>query len=136
MSAKLLDAAVKILEQPLFAHFATLMKDGSPQVTPVWVDTDGEYVYVNSAEGRVKTRNVRRNPRVALSIMNPAKPYQEVLQIRGRIVEITNKGADEHIDKLAKKYLGKDRYPGRRAGEVRVIFKILPERVTGRAVQG
>jgi len=112
-----------------FAHLATLMPDGSPQVTPVWCDYDGTHIFVNTAKGRIKDRNMRRNQRVALSIMDPDNPYR-YLAVRGRVEEITEEGADSHIDSLAKKYLGKDRYPFRQPGEVRVLYKIRPERVS------
>ena len=112
-----------------FAHLATLMADGSPQVTPVWVDYDGVYVRVNSAKGRVKDKNMRRDRRVALSIQDPDNPYR-YLAIQGDVVEITENGADAHIDALAKKYLGKERYPFRSPGEVRVIYKIRPNKVS------
>jgi PPOX class probable F420-dependent enzyme len=109
-----------------FANLATIMKDGTPQVTPVWFDYDGAHILVNSAKGRVKDRNMRANPMVALSIVDPANPYR-YLQIRGKVTEITEAGADAHIDRLAKKYLGVESYPNRTAGEVRVIYKITPE---------
>jgi PPOX class probable F420-dependent enzyme len=112
-----------------FAHLATLMADGSPHVTPVWVDYDGANVRVNSAKGRVKDKNMRRDKRVALSIQDPDDPYR-YLAIRGEVAEITENGADVHIDALAKKYLGKERYPFRSPGEVRVIYKIRPERIS------
>jgi PPOX class probable F420-dependent enzyme len=112
-----------------FAHLATLMADGSPQVTPVWVDYDGAHVRVNSAKGRVKDKNMRRNKRAALSIQDPDNPYR-YLAIRGEVAEITENGADAHIDALAKKYLGKERYPFRSPGEVRVIYKIRPDKVS------
>jgi PPOX class probable F420-dependent enzyme len=112
-----------------FAHLATLMADGSPHVTPVWVDYDGANVRVNSAKGRVKDKNMRRDKRVALSIQDPDNPYR-YLAIRGEVAEITENGADAHIDALAKKYLGKERYPFRSPGEVRVIYKIRPERIS------
>ena len=112
-----------------FASLATTMPNGSPQVTPVWIDYDGKHVIFNSAKGRQKDRNVRREPRVALAIVDPENPYR-FLEIRGRVVEITEKGADEHIDKMAKKYMGKDKYPGRAPGEVRVLYKIEPEHTT------
>ncbi len=110
-----------------FASLATLMPDGSPQVTPVWCDLDGDLVIVNSARGRQKDKNIRRDPRVALAIIDPENPYR-YLEIRGRVVEITEQGADAHIDKMAKKYLGADKYPYRQPSEVRVMFKIQPER--------
>lgn len=110
-----------------FAHLGTVMPDGSPQVTPVWCDFDGTHIRVNSAKGRVKDKNMRRNPKVALALQDPENPYR-YLQIRGQVVEITEQGADDHIDSLAKKYLGKDKYPNRRPGEVRVTYKIKPDR--------
>ena len=110
-----------------FAVLGTLMPDGSPQVTPVWVDYDGEHVLVNTARGRAKDRNMRRDGRVSLAIMDPENPYR-YLEVRGRVAEITEQGADRHIDKMAKKYLGRDVYPSRRPGEVRVLYKIEPER--------
>ncbi|HEV8719496.1 MAG TPA: PPOX class F420-dependent oxidoreductase [Candidatus Binatia bacterium] len=112
-----------------FAHLATVMADGSPHVTPVWVDYDGAHVRVNSAKERVKDKNMRRNKRVALSIQDPANPYR-YLAIRGEVVEITENGANAHIDALAKKYLGKERYPFRSPAEVRVIYKIRPDKVS------
>ena len=116
-----------LLEKKIFASLATLMPDGRPQVTPVWFDYDGKHVVINSAKGRVKDRNMRRDPRVALLFIDPENPYRH-LQVPGRVVEITESGADQHIDKLAKKYLDKDKYPFRQPGEVRVIYKIEPER--------
>ena len=113
-----------------FAHLATLGPDGAPQVTPVWVDYDGTHVRFNTARGRVKERNLRRDPRVTLALQDPDNPYRYV-QVRGRVAEMTEKGADAHIDALAKKYLGQDRYPYRKADEVRVIVSILPEKVQG-----
>jgi PPOX class probable F420-dependent enzyme len=111
-----------------FAHIATLMDDGSPQVSPVWIDTEDGLVVFNTAEGRLKPENLRRDPRVAISITNPENPYEHLL-IRGRVVEATHEGADEHIDALAKRYMGVDEYPMRQPGEERVIVKIEPERV-------
>lgn len=113
-----------------FAHLATVGPDGKPQVTPVWVDFDGTHVRVNTARGRVKDRNLKANPRVALSIQDPDNPYRYV-QVQGRVVEMTEQGADPHIDALAKKYTGQDRYPGRKPGEVRVMVKIAPDRIQG-----
>ena len=118
-----------LLEKPAFGNLGTLMKDGSPQVTPVWVDYDGHYVRVNSARGRVKDLNIRRDPRVSIALQDPANPYR-YLEIRGTVVEITENGADDHINKLAKKYLGKDVYPFRQPGEVRVLYKIEPQRIS------
>jgi len=112
-----------------FAHLATLNADGSPQVTPIWCDYDGTHILVNSAKERVKDKNMRRNRKVALDLLDPDDPYRH-LAVRGEVVEITEQGADAHIDKMAKKYLGKDRYPFRQPGEIRVLYKIRPERVS------
>ena len=114
--------------KPAFAQLATVNSDGSPQVTPVWVDYDGTHVLVNTARGRVKAKNLERNPQVALSISDPENPYRYV-GIQGRVVEMSEKGGDAHIDKMAKKYLNKDSYPFRQPGEVRLIVKIAPEKV-------
>ena len=118
-----------LLAKKAFAHLATLMPDGSPQVTPVWFDFDGTHVRVNSAKGRIKDKNMRRNGRVALAIQDPENPYR-YLAVRGRVEDVSESGADAHIDSLAKKYLGQDRYPNRRPGEVRVIYRIRPEQVS------
>jgi PPOX class probable F420-dependent enzyme len=109
-----------------FASLATLMPDGGAQVTPVWCDLEGDLVIVNTAKGRQKDKNIRRDPRVALAVIDPDNPYR-YLEIRGRVVEITEQGADAHIDKMAKKYLGADKYPYRQPSEVRVLLKIQPE---------
>lgn len=119
-----------ILDKKGFAHLATVGTDGRPQVTPVWVDFDGTHVRINTARGRVKDRNLGQNPRVALSVLDPDNPYRYV-QIRGRVTEMTEQGADAHIDSLAKKYLGKDTYPYRKPNEKRVIVKIAPDDVQG-----
>jgi PPOX class probable F420-dependent enzyme len=118
-----------LLKKPAFANLGTLMRDGSPQVTPVWVDFDGKHVRVNSALGRVKDKNMRRDPRVSVSIQDPENPYR-YLEIRGKVVEITQSGADDHINKLSQKYLGKPEYPYRKPGEVRVVYKIEPQKVS------
>jgi len=117
-------------EKRAFAHLATIMPDGSPQVTPVWFDYDGTCILINSTRGRVKDRNLRRNPHVALAISDPDNPYR-YLQIRGRVVEITEEGADAMIDRLCYKYTGQPVYPRRRPGEQRVTYKILPLHVQG-----
>ena len=116
-----------LFQKKAFCSLSTLMPDGSPQVTPVWCDFDGTHVIVNSAKGRRKDTNMRRDPRVSLAIIDPDNPYR-YLEVRGRVDEITETGADAHIDKMAKKYIGMDRYPNRRPGEVRVLYKITPER--------
>ena len=128
MPVKISEGIRKLLEAPNLANLATLMPDGSPQVTPVWVDFDGTHILVNTAEGRQKPRNVRRDPRVAVSVFNQGSPYSYAT-FRGRVVEITHEGAEQHIDRMAKKYLGRDTYPFRQPGERRVIFKIEPEHV-------
>jgi PPOX class probable F420-dependent enzyme len=129
LADQLPEAAQKLFREPNFAHLATIMPDGSPQVTPVWVDFDGRYILVNTAEGRQKPKNIRRDPRVAIDVISQAEPYRMVT-VRGRVVEVTHDGADDLIDKLAKKYLGQDKYPFRAPGEQRVIFKIEPEHFT------
>jgi PPOX class probable F420-dependent enzyme len=119
----------KLLGKKTFAHLATVMPDGSPQVSPVWVDLEGDTILVNSAEGRLKDKNVRRDSRVAISATDPENPYEAVM-IRGRVVEVTKEGANAHIDKMAKKYIGKDKYPFSQPGEVRVLYKIEPDKVS------
>ena len=125
-----LDAFRDLFAKKAFANLATVGADGKPQVTPVWCDFDGTHVRINTARGRVKEKNLARNPRVALAVLDPDNPYRYV-QVQGRVAEMTEQGADAHIDALAKKYLGQDRYPYRKAGEVRVMVKIAPERVQG-----
>jgi PPOX class probable F420-dependent enzyme len=110
-----------------FASVATVLKDGSPQVTPVWFDTVGDRVRINTASGRVKARTLQEGRKVALAIMDPANPYR-YMQIRGKVTKVTTDGADAHIDKLAHKYMGTD-YPFRQAGESRILIEIEPESV-------
>lgn len=117
-----------LFQKKAFAHLATVGADGSPQVTPVWVDFDDTHIRFNTAKGRVKDKNLRRNPKVALSIQDPDNPYR-YMQVRGRVAEITEQGADAHLDALAKKYINEDKYPWGRPGEVRVTYKILPEKI-------
>jgi len=126
MAAQIPASYRDLFDKQAFGNLGTLMPDGSPQVTPVWVDYDGKYVIVNTARGRQKDKNLRRDGRIALAILDPQNPYR-YLEVRGRVVEVTEKGAAEHIDKMAKKYLGKDKYPFSQPGEVRVMFKIEPE---------
>lgn len=121
MGGRLTAKSRRLLDGANFAHLATLLPDGSPHVTPVWVDREGDEVHVNTSEDRVKTRNVRRDARVALSVTNEGDPYERVV-IRGRVTEVTREGAEEHIDRLARKYLGRD-FP-RIPGQVRVLFRI------------
>lgn len=110
-------------EKKAFLYLATLMPDSAPQVTPVWFNTDDEYLLINSAKGRIKDRNMRTRPQVALCIQDPSDPYR-YLQIHGKVVDFTTDGADVHIDALALKYLGVPKYPFRQPGEQRVMYKI------------
>ncbi len=112
-----------------FAYLATIMKNGSPQVTPVWFNTDGEHILINSAEGRVKDRNMRARPKIAIAISDPDDAYR-YLQIRGSVVEIIKEGARDHIDTLAGKYTGEAEYEGLGPGEIRVIYKVSPKSVS------
>ena len=120
------DTYLDLLQQKkAFAELATVMPDGSPQVTPVWFDYTNGVVRINTAKGRVKARNMQQGSPVALSIMDPDNPYR-YLQLRGKVTRVTEEGASAHIDSLAKKYLGKDKYPWSRPGEVRVTYEITP----------
>ena len=118
----------KLLQEPAFCQLATLMPDGSPQNTQVWVDTDGEHILINTAQGRQKERNVQRDPRVAVNVVDPTNAWR-IGMVRGRVVEVTTDGADGLIDQLAKKYLNVETYPFRRPEEVRVTLKILPDKI-------
>ena len=128
MAAEIDDKSRALLDGKNFAHVATLREDGSVHTAIVWVDAQDGRVALNSAEGRVWPNNVRRDPRVTVTVANAENPY-EYTEIRGRVVEDTHEGADEHIDALAKKYMDADTYPLRKEGEQRVIFRIEPERV-------
>lgn len=128
MAATLTKAAIELLNKPFIGTLVTLNPDGSPQITPIWIDYDGKHVLVNTAEGRKKPRNLKNDPRVALAVVDPNDPWH-VLSLRGRVVAMEHEGADAHIDKLAKKYLGKETYPFRQPGEQRVILRIAPERI-------
>ncbi len=128
MTATISPGFQKLLQEPTFCQLATLMPDGSPQITQVWVHTDGEHILINTAEGRQKELNVRRDPRVAVNVVDLANAWR-VAMVRGRVVEVTTAGADQLIDQLAKKYLNVDNYPFRRPEEVRITLKILPERI-------
>jgi PPOX class probable F420-dependent enzyme len=125
------DKYLDLLQQKkAFANLATLMPDGSPQVTPVWVDYANGAIRFNTAKGRVKARNLKVGSPVALAIMDPDQPYR-YLQVRGRVSRVAEEGADAHIDSLAKKYLGKDKYPFRQPGEVRVMYEMEPKSASG-----
>jgi PPOX class probable F420-dependent enzyme len=126
MTKKLSPQEVELLNEPQIANVATVMADGTPQLTPVWIDTDGEHVFFNTAKHRVKYRNLQRNPKVAISVVDRNDPYRLVV-LRGT-AEFIEDGADAHIDKLAKKYLDADSYPFRKAEETRVIVKVTPEK--------
>jgi PPOX class probable F420-dependent enzyme len=117
-------------DKKAFAHVATVMPDGSPQVTPVWLDFRDGKVRINTARGRVKDRNLKVGTRVALSILDPDNSYRYV-QIRGKVVRETEEGADAHIDSLAKKYMGVDKYPFHQKGVARVIYEIEPTSAQG-----
>ena len=116
-----------LFDKKAFGAFTTLMPDGSPQTTPVWVDNQSGEIWVNSALGRQKDKNVRRDPRVAVTVIDPDNPYRYV-EVRGRVKEITEKDAGTHIDKMAKKYLGQDKYPFAQPGEKRVLYKIAVDK--------
>lgn len=122
------DSVKKLIEGKTYANFATLMKDGSPHVVQTWVDHDGDTVLINTNEGSQKHKNVERDPRVALDICDPSNPYNMAM-IRGRVTKATFDGADEHIDKLAKKYLGQEKYQRRIPGVRRVLIRIEPTHV-------
>src|SRR6202035_4552369 len=123
------DGYLDLLEKKVaFANLATVLKDGSPQVTPIWFDYTGGKIRINTARGRVKARILKPDVRVAMAIMDPTNPYRYI-QIRGRVLTATEKGADAHIDSLAKKYLGKDKYPWAQPDQIRVIFEIEPDKV-------
>jgi PPOX class probable F420-dependent enzyme len=131
--ADLLSAkARELISRPVLASLATLNPDGSPQITPLWIDLDGDDVVINTAKGRIKARNLERDDRVAVSVIDPADQYN-VVAFRGTVTDITTEGADAHIDSLAKKYLGVDSYPMRREGEVRIRVTIRTDRI---AMQG
>ena len=133
MTVPLSSQAVAFLDEKVWAHVATLMKDGSPQVTPVWVETDGANILINTAEGRIKTNNIRRDGRVALSIMGMENAYR-CLWVRGRVTEVTTDGADEQIDGLSRKYTGEGRYQGHRPDVARLKVTIEPLRVRERGL--
>lgn len=128
MATAIPEQAKHLFENKDVAHVATLNDDGTPQVSAVWIGLDGELVTFNTAEGRVKTKNLAANPSVALSISGQENPYENLI-IQGKVVEMTHDGADDDIDALAKRYLDADSYPFRQPGEQRVLVKIQPEKV-------
>ncbi len=125
---KLSAKAVKLVDGKNFGNLAFVMADGSPHVTPVWVDREGDLILVNTAEGRTKAKYLRQNHKVALSIFNQANPYEKVV-IKGRVLEMTKRGAEEHSDKLSMKYLGTGKNPHRPVGVARILVKIEPEHI-------
>jgi PPOX class probable F420-dependent enzyme len=128
MTATLSDKARALLARPVIANLATISSDGSPQLTPLWIDVDGDALLINTAAGRVKANNIKRDSRVAVSVVDPEDPYNVVV-VKGTVTAVTEEGADAHIDVLAKKYLGVDEYPMRRPGEVRLKIRIRPDRI-------
>lgn len=122
---------LKLLSEPHIAQLVTLMEDGSPQISPVWIDTDGVNILVNTATGRVKTNNVRRDSRVAVSVFDADNPYTRVVNITGVVSDIKESGAVEHIDKLSKKYIGQETFHGHNQKETRLIITIKPSRING-----
>lgn len=128
INKKIIGPVSKIIQKNSFAFLATLMKDGSPHVSPVWIDIVDNTILINTAKGRIKQRNVSRDPRVSISLIDDENPYSMVT-IRGKVIDQTSNGADEHIDKLAKKYLNTERYPGHSPNLERVILRIKPEKI-------
>ena len=133
MALKLTPEQRALFDAKNFANVATLNDDGSPQVSPVWVGYDGECVIFNTEARRLKTRNMKRDPRVALSVLNLENPYQYI-EVRGKVVEITEQGGEAGIDAMAKKYLGQDKYPGNGPGDVRVNVKVEIEHIAGQMI--
>jgi PPOX class probable F420-dependent enzyme len=123
------DPVKSLIEEKSYANVATLMPDGSPQVTQTWVDHDGDTVIINTFEGSQKFRNVQRNPKIALDVCDAGNPFR-VAMIRGVVKEVTFDGAEEHVDKMAKKYLNLEKYPNRQPGMRRVLIKIEPTHVS------
>jgi|SRR5918992_969585 PPOX class probable F420-dependent enzyme len=130
--SQITEPVARLFEGKNFAFVSTLMGDGSPQITPTWIDIEKDTdnnILINTAKCRIKQKNVSRDPRIAISVVNQSNPY-EMVTIRGKVIEqITQDTAEEHIDKLAKKYLGVDKYPSRSPGEKRVILKVKPEKI-------
>ncbi len=122
------EKVINLFEKPNLVFIATIMKDGAPQVSPVWADYQNGHVLVNTAEGRIKHKNVLRDPRVAVSVVDQSNPLN-MTTIRGKVIEIIPDYDYLHADKLTKKYMGTEKYPFRQPGEKRIILKIVPERV-------
>jgi PPOX class probable F420-dependent enzyme len=128
LTTKLTDKAIKLIEGKNFAYLATLLPDGSPHVTPMWIDRDNDTILLNTAIGRVKQRNVTRDPRVSITITDSENPYDRIV-IQGRVIDQTQEGAESHIDKLAKKYTGANKYQKSSIDEKRIILRIEPLRI-------
>ncbi len=128
MADVLSEKARNLIGRPVLASLATVNPDGSPQATPLWVDLDGDDVRFNTAQHRKKARNLARNGRVAVTVIDPDDPYN-VVAFQGTVVDVTTEGADDHIDALAHKYLGVDSYPNRREGEVRITVRVRTDRI-------
>ena len=128
MSTTLTPGARALLARPVIASVATIATDGSPQITPVWIDVEGEDLIFNTSQGRAKARNLERNPKVAICVVDPDDPFN-VVAVHGTVTEVTSEGADAHIDALAKKYMGLDSYPMRQEGEVRLKVRVHPDKI-------
>lgn len=128
MANKLTERAIKLIDGKNFAFLATLLPDGSPHVTPMWVDHEGDMLLMNTAIGRIKQRNITRDPRVSVTVVDSSNPYDRIV-IHGRVLGQTEQGADAHIDKLAKKYTGANKYQKASPTEKRIIIKIEPLRI-------
>ncbi len=128
MAVLIPESHLDLFQKKSLAYLATHLKDGTIQVTPVWCGHEDGHVVINSAKGRQKDVNMRRNPNVALCVADPDNPFR-YLEVRGRVVEITEDGADAMIDRLSQRYLGVDSYPNRTADEVRVIYRIEPQKI-------
>jgi PPOX class probable F420-dependent enzyme len=126
---KLSNRAKELIDGKNFAFVATIMPDGSPHVAPVWVDREGDIIEINSTESKRRYKNLKRDPRVALTITDATNPYSKVV-IRGKVIEMSKKGAEDHIDKLNQKYHGEPKYPYHDAKDPRVIIRIRPEHET------
>jgi len=128
LAKKLTETTIKLIDGKNFAYLATLLPDGSPHVTPMWVDHEGDMLLMNTAVGRVKQRNITRDPRVSITIVDSNNPYDRIV-IHGRVVNQTEQGAEAHIDKLAKKYTGANKYQKTSPNERRIIIKIEPLKI-------
>jgi PPOX class probable F420-dependent enzyme len=128
MAAVLSTESLALIDRPIIAHLATIDSKGRPQITPLWIDHDGNDILVNTAEGRAKAKNMQRDPNVGISLVDPQNAYA-VVSLRGVVTDITTDGADAHIDALAKKYMGVDKYPNRSDDEVRIKVRISPEHI-------